>query len=80
MRTALGAVAIMVATVVLTAAPAHADPDPTPPTPYQVPTPDGPVLPGNAPLPQICAHWMQSCGYSLDPGTWTWQPRGTNAP
>jgi hypothetical protein len=79
MRTALAAVAIMVTTA-LTAAPAHADPEPTPSVPYQVPTPDRPLLPGNAPLPQICAHAMQVCGFSLDPGTWTWQPRGTSSP
>jgi hypothetical protein len=80
MRTASGAVAIMAVTIALTVAPAHADPDPTPSVPYQVPTPDGPVLPGNAPLPPICAYAMQTCGYSLDPGTWTWQPRGTGTP
>jgi hypothetical protein len=68
--------ALLGAAAVLSAPAAAADPDPSPSVPYQVPTPDGPVLPGNAPLPQICAHWMQSCGFSLDPGSWTWQPRG----
>jgi hypothetical protein len=38
----------------------------------------GPVLPGNQVLPPVCAHAMQTCGYSLDPGTWTWQPRGAD--
>ena len=53
------------------------DDDPAQPTtPYQVPTPSGPVLPGNQQLPPICLHAMQSCGFSLDPGTMTWQPRG----
>jgi hypothetical protein len=55
---------------------AAADPDPSPSVPYQVPSPSGPVLPGNEQLPPVCAHAMQTCGYSLDPGTMTWQPRG----
>jgi hypothetical protein len=69
-------ITLAVAVAVATAAPAHADPTPEPAPPYQIQTPDGPVLPGNAPLPPICAHAMQTCGYSLDPGTWTWRPRG----
>jgi hypothetical protein len=42
--------------------------------------PGGPVLPGSQVLPPICAHAMQTCGFSLDPGTWTWEPRGTGSP
>jgi hypothetical protein len=53
--------------------------DPTPPTPYQVPGPDGPVLPGNQVLPPVCLHAMRACGYTLDPGTMTWRPSGTGA-
>jgi hypothetical protein len=56
MRTALvGAVTVL---TLLGAAPAYADPTPAPPTPYQVPTQDGPVLPGNQVLPPVCAHAM----------------------
>jgi hypothetical protein len=51
--------------------------DPTPPSvPYLAPSQDGPVLPGNQVLPAICAHAMRACGYTLDPGTMTWQPSG----
>jgi hypothetical protein len=56
MRTALvGAVTVL---TLLGAAPAFADPTPAPPTPYQVPTQDSPVLPGNQVLPPVCAHTM----------------------
>jgi hypothetical protein len=74
MRTA--AAVSLTAAILVGAAPAHADdPTPEPPTPYQIPTQDGPVLPGNEVLPPVCAHAMQACGYSLDPGTMTWRPR-----
>jgi hypothetical protein len=59
---------------VLGAAPAHADPTPAPPTPYQVPGPGGPVLPGNEVLPPICGVYMRACGFTYDPGTGTWGP------
>ena len=56
MRTALvGAVTVL---TLLGAAPAYANPTPAPPTPYQVSTQDGPVLPGNQVLPPVCAHAM----------------------
>jgi hypothetical protein len=70
--TALFGVAVAAAVLV---APIPVD-DPTPPTPYQVPSPSGPVLPGNQVLPPVCLHAMQACGYTLDPGTMTWQPSG----
>jgi hypothetical protein len=74
-RTALAAVVTVLA--VLGTPPAHADdPTPSPPTPYQVPTQDGPVLPGNQILPPVCAHAMQACGFDYDPATGTWRPRG----
>ena len=74
MRTALVAVAAVLAA--LGTPPAHVDdPTPAPPTPYQIPTQDGPVLPGNQVLPAVCATFMQSCGFSYDPATGTWQPR-----
>jgi hypothetical protein len=69
-RVAIAAAAILSAPI------AVADPEPTPPTPYQVPSQNGPILPGNEQLPPICAHAMQSCGFSLDPGSMTWQSRG----
>ncbi len=58
-------------------APIAAD-EPTPP-------PDSPdtgreLVPGNQMLPPVCAYAVQSCGYSLDPGTMTWQPRGPSSP
>jgi hypothetical protein len=52
------------------------DPNPSPSVPYQVPTQDGPVLPGNQALPPICLHAMRACGFTLDPGTMTWRPSG----
>jgi hypothetical protein len=75
-RTALAAVAAVLA--VQGAAPAHADPTPAPPTPYQIAGPDGPMLPGNQILPPVCAHAMRACGYTLDPVTMTWRPRGAD--
>jgi hypothetical protein len=48
----------------------------TPSSLYQVPTQDGPVLPGNQILPPVCAHAMQACGFDYDPATGTWRPRG----
>jgi hypothetical protein len=73
MRTLVAVVTVLAA---LDAAPAHADPTPPPPTPHQIPTPSGPVLPGNQILPPVCAHAMRACGYTLDPGTMTWRPSG----
>jgi hypothetical protein len=72
-RAALLGVAI--AGAILSVPTAVADPEPTPPTPYQVPTQNGPMLPGNEQLPPICAHAMQSCGFDYDPATGTWRPR-----
>jgi hypothetical protein len=73
--------AVAVAAVAVLSAPiAVADPDPSPPTPYQVPTQNGPMLPGNQQLPPICAHAMRACAFTLDPGTMTWRPSGTAAP
>jgi hypothetical protein len=78
MRTA-AAVSLMAA-ILVGAPPAHADPMPTPPTPYQIGGPSGPLLPGNQILPPVCAHAMRACGFTLDPGTMTWRPSGTDGP
>jgi hypothetical protein len=81
-----GVVALIIAVSLLLLAPGDSpvvlcDPStPSPSVPYQVPTPGGTLLPGNEQLPPICLHAMRACGYSLDPGTMTWRPRGTSAP
>ena len=74
MRTAL--VAAVTVLAALGTPPAHADdPAPSPSVPYQIPTRDGPVLPGNQVLPPVCAHAMMACGFWYDPDTGTWRPR-----
>jgi hypothetical protein len=66
---------VAVAAAVLVAPIAVDDPAPSPSVPYQIPTQDGPVLPGNQVLPPVCAHAMMACGFWYDPDTGTWRPR-----
>jgi len=71
---ALGAA--VVATMVAAAVPAGADPDPTPPGPaYQIPGPDGPVLPGTQVWPPRCLRQPAPC-FDYNPSTGTWAPKG----
>jgi hypothetical protein len=73
-------VAIMAATMAVAAArTAHADPTP-PPTPYQIPTPDGPKLPGVQQYPPACGVAPLACALHYDAGTGTWVPPGTDSP
>jgi hypothetical protein len=77
MRTALRAVAIIAAAIVLTAAPAHADPDPAP-IPV-VPTPGGGAwMPGAQVYPPVCAVQPRACNFDYSPDTGSWTPQPNN--
>jgi hypothetical protein len=70
-------VAAVVAAMMATAAgTAHADQTPSPSPGYQIPGPDGPVLPGLQNYPPACLDYPPACGFRYNPGTGTWQPKG----
>lgn len=59
----------LVAAAIATAGTAQADPYPPP----VLPGPAGGQLPGNQPLPAVCATTMIACGYHYDPDHGAWE-------
>ncbi len=59
--------------------PAGADPAP-PPSPYQIQTPNGPVVGGLRTLPPVCAVQPLACAGKWNIGAGTWDFPGTESP
>jgi hypothetical protein len=71
--TIFAAFAVLATAAVLSAPTAAADQTP-PPTPYQIPTPSGPVLGGVQTYQPTCLVAPLACEFRYHPDTGTWQP------
>jgi hypothetical protein len=71
--------AAVLAAMLAGSATAGADPTPSP-GPYQIITPNGPVLGGIPTLPSVCAVQPRACALTWDPNTGAWERPGTDSP
>ena len=72
MRTILATV-IAVAMLATVPGTAGADPSPVPPSPYQIITPNGPLVQGLPTLPSVCAVQPRACNLEWNPDTGAWE-------